>query len=378
MSEINRAAEKYNFLPSINSNITHGYNWGQTIDPFTNQFATSRVQYNNFSLSSSVTLFSGLQNQRNRQLASVRSEIAKTELELQKRDLSIEIMTAFLQAKLNEAMAILQTKHLDLTTSQLEKATILVEHEYETRRYLLELETQQKKEAYQLTLAKNDWTQSIHLIQTLIGLDYDSSFVLNDSIFILQSLNGSETDLNDSKAERQLYQISLAKASLSPRLTLNGFIGTGYSGNNLYVTSNGELAPKPFGTQVNENLYQSASLNLSIPIFAGSKSYANIKIAKLEYQRVLIENDERDRQLQSRTLGLQLDVQNQIKALEAAKAVYTSSENLFREAEIQLSEGVIDYYTFLRSKDALFTAEAELVQAKFRLRFAELVLELID
>lgn len=53
---------KHNLLPSLNAGVTHGYNWGQTIDLFTNQFATNRVMFDNFYLSSSITLFSGLQN----------------------------------------------------------------------------------------------------------------------------------------------------------------------------------------------------------------------------------------------------------------------------------------------------------------------------
>ena len=50
---------KYNILPDLNGFASHGYNFGQTIDPFTNQFANTQVQSNSFSISSSVTLFNG-------------------------------------------------------------------------------------------------------------------------------------------------------------------------------------------------------------------------------------------------------------------------------------------------------------------------------
>ena len=39
------------FLPSLNGSASHGYNFGQTIDPFTNQFATARIRSNSFGLS---------------------------------------------------------------------------------------------------------------------------------------------------------------------------------------------------------------------------------------------------------------------------------------------------------------------------------------
>ena len=50
------------FLPNLNGNASHGYNWGQTIDPFTNQFATSRIRSNSLGIGSGITLFGGMAN----------------------------------------------------------------------------------------------------------------------------------------------------------------------------------------------------------------------------------------------------------------------------------------------------------------------------
>ena len=58
-AEINYDQDRFNLLPNLNAGATHGYNWGQRIDPFTNQFATDRVQTNNLFLSSSLDLFNG-------------------------------------------------------------------------------------------------------------------------------------------------------------------------------------------------------------------------------------------------------------------------------------------------------------------------------
>src|SRR5882762_9228257 len=44
-------------LPSLNAGASHVYNFGQTIDRFTNTFATSRVLSQNFYISSSVVLW---------------------------------------------------------------------------------------------------------------------------------------------------------------------------------------------------------------------------------------------------------------------------------------------------------------------------------
>ena len=58
-SEIATLTAKGAFLPNLNASSSFGVNIGQTIDPFTNQFATDAVQSSNVGLSSGVTLFNG-------------------------------------------------------------------------------------------------------------------------------------------------------------------------------------------------------------------------------------------------------------------------------------------------------------------------------
>ena len=48
---------KWNFAPSLNAGATHGYNWGKTIDRYTNSFATDRVRTNNFWLGTDLSLY---------------------------------------------------------------------------------------------------------------------------------------------------------------------------------------------------------------------------------------------------------------------------------------------------------------------------------
>src|SRR5690554_3012051 len=82
IAEIQQKQSKLNILPTINAGGTHGYNWGQSIDPFTNQFATDRVRTNNFYASSSWNIFSGLQNYYLKQRKIGRASCRKREYRL--------------------------------------------------------------------------------------------------------------------------------------------------------------------------------------------------------------------------------------------------------------------------------------------------------
>jgi hypothetical protein len=64
------------FLPNVNGNLSHGYNFGRTIDPFTNQFVeSSAIRSNSFGISTGMVLFNGFQNHLNLESGETRSEI---------------------------------------------------------------------------------------------------------------------------------------------------------------------------------------------------------------------------------------------------------------------------------------------------------------
>ena len=56
----NTTQSKAAILPSLNMGAQHNYNFGQTIDRFTNTFANTQVLSQNFYVSSNLVLWSGL------------------------------------------------------------------------------------------------------------------------------------------------------------------------------------------------------------------------------------------------------------------------------------------------------------------------------
>ena len=62
LNEANLKQSKANALPNLNFGANNAYNFGQTIDRFTNQFANTRVQSINVGLQTQWNLFNGLQN----------------------------------------------------------------------------------------------------------------------------------------------------------------------------------------------------------------------------------------------------------------------------------------------------------------------------
>jgi outer membrane protein len=373
IASTNAKASQWNFLPSMNANASHGYNWGQTIDLFTNTFATDRVRYNNFYLSSSVTLFEGLQNYYDRKLANIDKEIALANKEIRNRDLVVQILGAFLQVKLNEEIVALKNKHLLFTKDQLKRVELLEQVDFAVQAEVLKTQAQLTKDNYEFILSQNDLRKSLFLLQTIIGKQPDTLFSLSDNFSLNENSTLDEAELNLLKTERNLIQSKQIWGSLSPKLSLNGSLGSGFSESNKIPDPDGVLYPKPFNDQLNENFYQSLSLTLSIPIFNGINSYSRIEVNKKELERIQIENEQRSVEYANTKLQNQLEINNQRTALEFAQSSFDSYELLFQNATLQYENGVIDYYQYLRNKDEFFLAESELIQAKYRLKFAEII-----
>ena len=84
------------FLPNLNAQSSYGVNIGQRIDPLTNTFASDPVQSGNLGLSSSITLFNGMQNQINLKRAKLGMDLAATNAEVVQNNLALRVASSYL------------------------------------------------------------------------------------------------------------------------------------------------------------------------------------------------------------------------------------------------------------------------------------------
>ena len=93
----NLLQSKANSLPRVNANVSHSYNFGRTVDQFTNDFITQKVQSNNFSVSGSVILFNGLRTRNS--IKQNRHDLLASQWDSDKmlNDITLAIANNFMQ-----------------------------------------------------------------------------------------------------------------------------------------------------------------------------------------------------------------------------------------------------------------------------------------
>ncbi len=116
-----------NLFPTLNATAAHGYNYGRTIDPFTNEFATESVRSNNFSVSSGVTLFNGFQTLNSIRQSTMELMAGEYDVETAKNDIALAIASAYLQIMFSVELVDIAKNQLEITRQQLLRTEKLVE-----------------------------------------------------------------------------------------------------------------------------------------------------------------------------------------------------------------------------------------------------------
>jgi len=381
LSKSNLNQTKFNYLPTLNGNADHGYNWGQRIDPFTNTFATEQVRSNNFYLSSSITLFSGLQNYHLKEQAKSDYKAQQYNVEIQQRNLKIDVSATFLQVILNREILDTYQEQLKLTQQQKNRVEILIESDRKTQSDLLEIEAQIALDELNITKAKNDIKTATLLLKQLINLPKKDNFQI-DSIEIttsnqlLKDIDYSslaETKQTQERLNSSLKSLQLSKGRIFPSLSLNAQAGSGFSGNNKELNPNGEFIPKAFNTQLDENLYQSVTLTLSIPILDRHQTTFNIQKARIEVERATINQEKANQDIENKIEQLKVDIENVQSEFTSSEKALKSAQLSYQNAKLKYENGVIDFTSLNEINTKLFIAQSNLIQAKYQHYFKRYV-----
>lgn len=383
--EENLLENKYRFIPSLNAGMTHGYNWGQTIDPFTNQFASKRVQFNNFFLQSSVSLFSGMRN-----FYAIRQNKNDLEIEANKRiveerNLKIDVATAYLQALLNNEVLQISLDHLTLSQNQLNKMDYLVAANKEPQYKLDEIRTEVQRDEVSILMAQNDLNYALLNLQQTLNIPYDSNFriQLSDTLLPTVLLQTQSTLSLDQFPEVQLSELNMEAleinekyltSNLYPSLILSSSIGTGYSANNTEIIG-GSVVAKPFDSQLQDNFYQSAILSLRIPIFNQRATTTQLKINQLQKEQQLLDEKQVKLMIERRLEELKLNVRNSIAEYELSQSLLDLMKTNFEHAEIRFDNGKLPYSDYLEVKQRMYEAQSNLVQLKYTSYINQLILQ---
>lgn len=413
----NYTTSKATLLPSVNGFASHTYNYGRTIDPFTNTFATREVLSDDFYLSANFTIFGGLQAINTERQNQAAYEASGYDLQANKNTLALNIASGYLQVLLDQELLQEAKDQHDVTTQQVEKTKKLVDAGSLAKGNLFDVQAQEANDEVNMVNSENQLDLAMLGLAQLLDIDSVQLFkIARPEISIPDNPTMHSTDLIYSEAltnqpdihSAQLKWQSAEKArqavagGLYPKLTFVATMGTGYSGSDEEITnatvqgyevvgfaSTTTATPVPlfipnevyssrvipFNTQLNQNFNKSLGFRLSIPIFNGLQSNMAFKNAKLNELNAYYNFQTADLNLRKNVQQAYADALgslNKYHATQKSVASFTEAYNYTRARYDAGAATALDYNT---SKTNLAKAESDMLQAKYTYVFKLKVLD---
>lgn len=410
---------RWNFVPTLSGGGTHGYNYGRVVDRFTNTFATDRVRTNNFWFTSDINLYEGDRKWSTLRQADLDQRASMKGVEAARNEVQRQVVTAYLNVLgLRERIRTAEAQ-LGNTRVQLDRTVALVEAGRSALVDRLDMEAQLAAEEYTVTDLRNQEAQAVMQLAQVMMLEDRERMAFDVEVPSIGDLAIAEPTANEEEvlrnviatnpayAQLQLVEqsaergVAVARAGRLPTLSFNASVGTGYSGRNIESfgdativqvpigsTSSGETVFVPqsvsdtrtraFGNQLDDNLNQSLSFTLNVPIL-------NNKLNSLAVDRARIQHEQARNDLEVRWQALQRDVQNALVAQRNAHRQYLSARRSSEAAELSLQaaqerfeRGVITVIELNTAKLRLQQAQANLINAKYDYLRAQKSLDILQ
>ncbi|MFI3332480.1 MAG: TolC family protein [Rikenellaceae bacterium] len=355
-------------FPSLSASSSISNSYGRSIDPETNTYTTVGNISNSYSISSYLTVFSGLTTINALKASRLKMEMGGHSFEQQKDAVELNVMQLYFDVLYYAAsieivgeQKIAAEKVFELTEKQAElgvksAADVALSASQVASHDLL------------LTQQEGLHSQAMLSLKEAMNFPFEEKLVLSDENSteptIITNVLNIETNPEYQTALSQLdlshTNLRIARGSYAPTFA----IGAGY--NNYYYASLADgYTATPFNEQIKTNYGYYIGASLSIPIFnnlsyrtAVARSRHSLRIAELELQRTEI----RVKKAANEAL---LSRNNSLKEQQSAATKIDAAEMSNSAMQKKYEQGAASIIDLQSTSNELLKARAEELRAKF-------------
>lgn len=374
---------RFSRLPDLNASLGYNASFGRSPGD-DNTYQTQTLQTGSFDVSASMPLFQGLRINRTIRGGKLDLAAAVQDLERAREDLSVNVMTLFLQVLYNREMVAIAERQLALSRRQTERSRELFAAGKQSESAVYESEALAANDALTLTQARNDLRLALLDLSQALNRESAAGFDIAqpslDALLdrALSPLPGTTETLYDFAAEHRPRiraerlrlessenAVRIARSALYPTIALRGGYGTG-----IYSSMNQDFWP-----QFRHNSSEFVGVSMSIPIFNRRVTRNNIRSAQIAVRRQQLT-------LLAAEQALRKQIEQAWYAAEAADAKYrsataalASAETAFAYEQQKADAGRSTVFDFNDAKTRLERAASELAQSRFELVFRRKILD---
>jgi outer membrane protein len=397
LADIDKKAAVASFFPNVNASSSHSWSIGANINPVTNARENQTTQFTQMSLSSSVDIYNGLQNQNRLRRAKLSQLAAQYQLTKMQDDISLFVANAYLDILFNRENLKVQQGQLTNDEKQLVRSKELVDAGMVPRGDLLDMKATVAADKQKVVAAENALLISrLSLAQLLrledfanfdiaeVDMEAKASPVMSETPeAIVSKANEVRVEIKIAKANLDLAErdIKIANGALQPSLSLGYNFGTNasYSDRIIGVDTNGVpilAGPLPVFDQFSDNKGHNFGLQLNVPIFNGFSAKNNVARSKVAYERSKNAFDQAKLDLETNVYKAITDTKGALNTYEASIATFEAREEAFNYAKEKFAVGMMNTFDYNQAQTLYINSQSDVIRAKYDYIFKTKVVEL--
>ena len=379
--EVRLSTAKNSRLPDLTGTIGETFSFGRglTMD---NTYTNRSTNSTQFSIGTSVPLFTGFRIPNTIKLNQLNLEAAIQDLEKAKNDVEMQVAKAYVQILYDMEIADVAWRQVGIDSMQVARLEAFFQNGKASGAEVSQQKATHAQSILTATQADNNLQLAILTLTQLLELPTPEGFsvVRPDVPFQTLTLPNPEAIFAEAltfKPEIRAEQlrldaseksIKIQEAARYPQLTLNGGLQTNY-----YKTSG--MQQDGFGTQLKNNFSQYIGLNLNIPIFNRFSTRNNIRNARLERENQLLKLDNAKKTLYKEIQQVYYNAVAAHAKYESSEAARQSSADAFRLAQAKYENGKANITEFNEAKNTWLKSESDYVQARYEHLYQRALLE---
>lgn len=381
-NSIDLSTSRFSRLPSLNASVGADASFGRVLSS-DNTYKEKNQTSGSLNVSASMPLFQGMRINRQIKAGKLNLAAAVQDLEKAREDVSINIMTLYLDVLYNKELVGVAERQLALSTQQAARSRALTAAGKQPESAVYESDALEAKDRLTLTQARNDLQLSLLDLSQALNRESAAGFDIVEPALdsmTLASLHrlGSVEDVYAYAAENRPHiraerlrlegsehSVAVARADLYPSLSLSGGYGTG-----IYSADKDK-----FWAQMRHNSREYVGVSLDIPIFNRRATRNNISKAQIAVRSQQLAVTEAERDLRKQIEQAWYNADAAYAKYHSAEAASASAKVAFAYEERKAEAGRSTIFDFNDAKTRMEKAEAEAVQAKYEFVFRSKILD---
>ncbi len=394
---------KGNFMPSLSASASQNFNFGSFIGQDGSRIK-SDSRGNSFGINSGVTIFNGFRNLNTYKQAKLGVEASQLQLSILQDDISLTVVNSFLNILFNKENLKIAKEQLTISLNQRDQITSQVEAGIKPRSDLFDIDATIASNRESIVNAENSLDLSllslsqnlqvspvdfnieeVQINLTSVSMAYSSTGeILSHALDNRAEIKNAELNIENSD-----FGVKLAQSAYAPSLSFGAGLGSSYQHKqgesdvrSEYVMDPNNpgsiietIVPYGFNAQIENNLGYNLGFNLSVPIFNGFKTKANVSKAKINREKSILNLEQAKLKLTTTVTQAYADAKASLKQYQASLSSVASLEESFKNVQNKFNFGAATSFEVEQVRGRLVNAKSNLINSKYNFVFRSKVLD---